>query len=448
MARRRPTPTSRDIVMVWLDDFSPHAAQLWTDPERTPTLARLTGEGLHLASASGSTPRCCPGRVNLLTGRWSHHSGVTENDMGPFRPRQSVHRRLAPAGYHTLFAGKYLNRLPAYTRDEDGMLPYAAGWDEFDVLWNNHGAFYDYPLWTRDGVQRHGSEARDHSTRVVTERLVDHIRAAPPEQPLFAIASLFHGHDPNLPLRRFDGDPSCAGEAWTSPSYDEEDVSDKPSHIQVLPRLGGAAYDLVSRCEEMLSVEWSVRRILDALEEVDRLDDTLVIFSADNGWLMGEHRIEDKKAPYATPVPLYLWWPARWPAPRTISEPVSSVDIAPTLCALAGCRLPRVDGLDLLPLLDGETDALDRRYVYEESLHDTSITPGWVGLRTTNGYAPDERWVYTEYASGEVELYDLLSDPWQLQNLAGDGATNETETALRELLLTEVVEPNEVRFRG
>jgi arylsulfatase A-like enzyme len=438
-----------DIVVIYVDDFPQQLTELWSDPTRTPALARFVDDGLWLEAASGSTPTCCPGRVNTLTGTWGHRSGVTENDMAAYDPADTIAVRLQEQGYRTYFGGKFLNRLPRYVRPPSSVERYAAGWDEFDVGLTNHGAYYDYPLWTRsDGRVRHGDAETDHSTYVVTNLMTEHIRATPPEEPIFAFLSLFDGHAPYEPMPRFVGDPACTDVApWAGPAYDEADVSDKPAWVQALPRLAEPAYDLRTRCEEVLTIDWAVAEVTAALEEAGRLDDTLLVFTADNGYLIGDHRITDKLVPYATPVPLYVRWPARWgDEARTIDEPVSNVDLAPTFCALAGCDPGDVDGLDLTSLLDGEVTALGRRFIYEEYLHTKRDRPAWYGLRTTGGYAPDGRWAYTEYDTGEVELYDLVADPWQLENVAGAPEHAALRDDLAAMLHDEVIVPDGVTY--
>ena len=446
-ARESTHATKPNIVVIYMDDFSPGAPQLWNDAERTPALARFVNEGTWFASGSGSTPRCGPARGNTLTGRWSHNTGVTENDVGPYQPRMSVASKLQERGYHTLFGGKYFNALRRHTPEEKMVERYAESWDQFDPIWLNDGKFYDYPLWTRDGVERYGSNPRDHSTFVLTERMQQHILDAPADEPIFAFLSLYDGHDPSLPLPRFEGAKECRGETWWGPAFNEEDVSDKPRHIRLHRLVDDEAYDLQTRCEEALTVDWATGRIMKTLKETGRLDDTVFVFTADNGWMMQEHRINDKKVPYSTPVPLYVHWPAQWAdAPRQIDEPVSNVDLAPTFCDLAGCGIKHADGLSLLPLLDGETDALERTFVYEESLHDKGLSPAWYGLRTTKAFDPEARWAYTEYSTGERELYDLITDPDQLDNRAGQAEFSGIEADLRKLLRRRVIKPDAVEF--
>jgi len=428
LAREGTQATKPNIVVIYVDDFSPGAPQLWNDAERTPALARFVDEGTWFISGSGSTPRCGPARANN-------------------QPRMSVASKLQERGYHTLFGGKYFNALRRHTPEEKMVKRYAENWDQFDPIWLNDGKFYDYPLWTRDGVERHGDRPRDHSTFVVTERMQQHILDAPADGPVFAVLSLYDGHDPNLPLPRFAGAEECRGETWWGPAFNEKDVSDKPRHIRLQRLVDDEAYDLQARCEEALTVDWATGRIMKALEQTGRLDDTVFVFTADNGWMMQEHRIDDKKVPYSTPVPLYVHWPAQWAdAPREIDEPVSNVDLAPTFCDLAGCGIKHADGLSLLPLLDGEADALERTFIYEESLHDKGLSPAWYGLRTTKAFDPEARWAYTEYSTGERELYDLVADPDQLENRAGQSEYAEIEADLRKLLRRQVIKPDKVEF--
>src|SRR5687768_13012635 len=109
-ARAEAAPPRPDIVVLYMDDFSPTVARLWSSSRRTPALARFVDHGIRLR-ASGSTPLCCPARANLLTGRYGHRNGVTRNGIGRFDPGSTVAVRLSRVGYRTAFVGKFLNRL-------------------------------------------------------------------------------------------------------------------------------------------------------------------------------------------------------------------------------------------------------------------------------------------------------------------------------------------------
>ncbi len=228
----------------------------------------------------------------------------------------------------------------------------ATWWDAFDVMWEDQGRFYDWTQYRKDDTVYYGTDPSSHSSRVAAERAVEHIAETPADQPLFLFISLVDGHIPVTPMPRHVDDPACADvEPWQGPAYNEADVSDKPSHIQARPLLAAESYDLVPRCEQSLTSDWVVGKVTRALRDAGRLDDTLQILTADNGWLMGDNRIEGKTFPYATPVPLYVRWPAELDAQRrTVEEPVSNLDWLPTFCELAGCGVPNADGLSIVPL--------------------------------------------------------------------------------------------------
>ena len=439
-----------DIMFIYIDDMSPKATRLWSSCRRTPALCKFVKQGIWLKNAGASTPRCCPARVNAYTGRWSHNNGVTENDAGPFRPRQSVAVKLQKRGYYTVHHGKFLNNFPHYTPTRKSVFKYAKGWNVFDINWSHHGKFYNYSLWTKSGVEKHGNKPRDHSSLVAARKVAKHIRNAPKNKPLFAFVALYDGHAPYQPMARFERHEKCQDiKPWTGPSFNEEDVSDKPKYIRDLPIRSISSYNLRTRCEAILTVDFVTQKIRKALKQTGRLKNTLLIFTADNGWLMNEHRAVGKLLPYSTPVPLYMLWPRKWGnTKRIIREPVSNVDLAPTFCAIAGCKMGRADGINLLPLLNGRVDRLNRLFIYEENLHPGGNTrPSWYGIRTTHKYS-DVLWAYTEYANGEEELYNLSEDPHELENLANRPAFAAKVKELHDMLHQQVIKPDGVKFRS
>lgn len=416
-----------NIVMFYLDDFAPRPRSLWSDPERTPHLARFVERGVRFDNAIVSTPLCGPSRAGLLTGRYGHSSGVVANDAAPYRANNDIARKLGDEGYRTLYVGKHINRLAESRRTRSQMDRLAQNWDAFDVMWEDQGKFYDWLQYRKDISVRYGSESGDHSSRVAAERAAVHIAETPEDQPLFLLVSLVDGHIPITPMQRHVDHEACADvEPWSGPAFNEPDVSDKPSFIQATPPLPMTAYDLVPRCEQSLTIDWVIGRVNAALRDAGRLDDTLQVLTADNGWLMGDHRIEGKTYPYATPVPAYVRWPAvLGTGKRVIEEPVTNLDWLPTFCELAGCGVRRGDGMSLLPLLLGETDRLERKFLFVELLYDNSrypedprARPAYTGVETTLGYS-DTRWAFTRYRNGEAELYNLSEDPDRLQNLYG-----------------------------
>ncbi len=181
----------------------------------------------------------------------------------------------------------------------------------------------------------------------------------------------------------------------------------------------------------------------DELQAEGRLDNTLLVFSTDNGMAWGQHRMSLKELPYATHVPLYMAWPARWGSrPRTVDEYTSNIDMAPTFCDAGGCALGPYptgqsgpDGVSLLPLLDGRVPNLGRDALLETEWRKHP----WAAVRTTN-LNPLGLWHYVEYQSGFRELYNLApdADPWEMDNVAYDpdhaGLISQLHVRLIELL--------------
>jgi N-acetylglucosamine-6-sulfatase len=452
-ARPAQAASQPNIVLIHIDDWSPKVKRLWTDPDRTPALAKFVKAGVEFRNTTGSTPLCSPGRANMITGQWGHNNGVTTNNPRQYDPSDNLSIKVRDAGYHTIFGGKFLIKMERHFPTRSDVQPFARGWDRYDLVWKrtsrDKAYYYQYLLWTKARTIYHGAKARDHSTKVVAQRVAGHIRNAPADKPVFVEMSLFDGHKPNLPMKQFIGHPKCRNVGgWSGLGYNEWDVKDKPAWVRAQPRLKSRSYPLRKACEEIMTVDWAVQKVRNALASQGRLANTLMMFTADNGWMLGEHRLlGGKRVPYATPIPLYVRWPAQIGNSRRLeTERVSNVDIAPTICAAAGCSLPEADGMSLLPIIKGNADRVDRLFVHEEFLDSVPPAPGWYSIRTTRKYSTSRRWVYTEYRTGARELYDLSSDPGQLRNLIKDPRYKARAAELRELLHSQVIGPDDVRW--
>ena len=194
-----------DIVVIYLDDVDPHDARLWKNPKRTPTLSSMFAKaGVQFTSAVSETPLCSPGRAATLTGQHTVNHGVAENVAAPFDPRVSIATELDGSGYQTIFVGKYLNQLRDEVKPRQ-LKRHAKAWDAFDIIYENNGKFFDYTMWSPEGGRRkYGSGKSDHSTLVTKRKLVEQLKAAPDDQPLFAFASIYDLHQPNLPAQKYE----------------------------------------------------------------------------------------------------------------------------------------------------------------------------------------------------------------------------------------------------
>jgi len=444
-ARQKRLADSRpDIVMLMVDDLAEMDLRVW---ERLPTIRRLFLEqGVRFTEYIGNNPLCCPGRANVLTGQWSVHHGVIRNDARLLDPSTTIATELAQTGYWTAIVGKYLNLTH---RLADKTPP---GWDHA-LIYN--GGYRPQWYWTDGVLHRDGSSADAYMTDIIADQAVAWIDEAPPDDPLFLFLTPYGPHASGLkgvkgsnyfplPAPRHLQDPRCKGIApWNPPGYDEAVVTDKPAYIRRLPRLPWAnGWPLRTTCESLLSVDEMLGRVVDELETQGRTN-VLFVLTGDNGMTFGAHRWTEKKVPYAAPLPLFMHWSSRLgDTPRTIDGLATNVDLAPTLCAVAGCTMGPyanghgTDGMSLLPLLDGSKDDLDRAGVRIEDLSPSLLKPAtfrgvWTSRTWTHG-----RWLYVQYSSGERELYPLETDPWMLRNQAGKPRWATVERDLRTLLRT------------
>jgi arylsulfatase A-like enzyme len=289
---------------------------------------------------------CCPSRATILTGLYAHNNGIKGNkppDGGfeKFRDEgleeSTIAARLQEEGYRTTYLGKYLN---GYGEDDPTHVP--PGWDEWYGKLNEQ-KLYDYSINENGEVVSYGSEPEDFYTDVLSGQATEFVRRAAPEnQPFFAFVAPTVLHGPATPAERHEG--AFAGEEVPKPpSFNEEDVSDKPSWRQDTERLSEEEISELDayhqkRLESMLAVDEMVGSLVDELEAAGELDNTYIAFTSDNGWLAGVHCFEsgkDRAYEESARVPLFVRGPGV-PAEAEVEELALNTDFAPTLPELAG----------------------------------------------------------------------------------------------------------------
>jgi arylsulfatase A-like enzyme len=429
-----PAPERPNIVLIVTDDQDTRSL------DAMPAVrARIGQEGIAFENAFVSESLCCPSRATLLTGLYAHNHGVRSNvppagGFPAFRSREpsTLATWLQKAGYRTALLGKYLNGYPA--PGEERHVP--PGWDEWQAVFSSRGSdnYFDYTINENGTLVEYGHAAADYSTDVLAERAVRLL-----ERPAFGDGPFFMLVTPTAPHSSATAAPRHEGlfvglEMPRGPSFDEEDVSDKPAYVKGQERVGKRELEQLERRfrrrrRTLVAVDEMVERIVSTLEARGLLQRTFVLFTSDNGWFDGEHRfVRGKAAPYdeSTRVPLLVRGPG---VPRGARREhlVVNVDLAPTLADMAGARPGGdVDGRSLLPLLTSSPPPASswRQDLLLEywPLDPEEGIPGFVGLRSA-------RRLYVEYATGEKELYDLPEDPFQLDNVYG-----KTDKALREQL--------------
>ena len=391
----------------------PNILVIMTDDQTAPSTrampavtTRLCVNGVRFPHAFTATPICGPARGSMLTGKYSHNTGVTDTARAYEQMQQNnfapttIAKRLRDAGYRTGLFGKYQNGYEAST------VP--IGWDRWFAMLEpfNRGETY---WFNSNGETREYSRDADNETDVIANNADAFIRND--DRPWFAYVCPHEPHGPYFPAPRHAD--AFKGETWDPASEGEADLSDKPQQIREEP-----AYSDVEEAQnernyrgklrELASVDDMVDRLLDTLRDRGQLDNTLIIYLSDNGELFGEHRLDRKNLPYdeAARVPFIVRGPG---VQRGVvgNALVSQVDLAPTIADVAGVPRVGMDGRSLLPLLRGETPE------WRRSLYIENIVEGWFSLRTPTHW-------YTEWDDGSVELYDLRSDPDQMRSVHRD----------------------------
>jgi arylsulfatase A-like enzyme len=401
--------TQPTIVLIVTDD------QRWDTLWAMPNVRReLMAHGVTFSNAFVTTPLCCPSRASTLTGQYAHTTGVWQNGgplggFGRFRDRSTVATSLHRAGYRTGLFGKYLNRY------EGTYVP--PGWDRwvaFGDAVDPYDLYYRYTLNIDGRLQSFGVGPGAHSLNVLTKEAFSFILGE--RGPLFVY---FAPYTPHTPVKPAPEDRDAFGQLpfRSAPSYDEGDVSDKPRWVQNLPRLDAATG---SRLENryrrvpaaLLGLDRAVGALIEALRETGRLENSLIVFTSDNGIHLGEHRWTDKGTPYeeSIRVPFVVRFDQMIRSPRRDPHLVLNIDLGPTFAAAAGVTSSGAEGRNLLPLLRSGSADWRRDFLFEQAR--LFGVPGYCGLRS-------ERLSYIRYTTGEEELYDVARDPFQLENLAG-----------------------------
>ncbi len=429
----RPTPDRRpNIVLILTDDQSPDS--LPHDPAVMPEFQSMIQDPadhwVTFPNTFLNTPLCCPSRASILTGRYSHHTGVRTNFDGQRLDESSnIATWLHGAGYHTGLVGKYVNGYPYGT---GRYVP--AGWDTW--LAKKQGrqetAYYRYTSIDQGFPVYHGDGPANYSTTVLQSATDSFIASAPADRPFFLEVSTSAPHRPFTPAPQ---DVGAYGSmpVRAPPSMGERDVSDKPAWVRAMLPFGPGSRAAVNAMrrgsfESLIAVDRMVASVIAALRDRGALDNTVVVFMTDNGFSFGEHRWVGKTCEYDECIrtPFVVRYPGA--TPHVDRHLVSNVDLAPTFAELAGVRPQTpVDGLSLVPLLRGDPSVPRRAGVLSEYVGDDKV-PTWWEVRTAD-------FAYVELATGERELYDLTgvvgpADPYEVDNRAGDPAYAQAEAAL------------------
>ena len=450
-------PVRPNIVVIQTDDQTAASFNRHTMPA---TMRLLADRGTSFSEYVVASPLCCPSRASLETGQYPHNHGIVSNSPGYSElvgKHNTLPTWLGRAGYRTAHVGKYLNNYEKFARDGAESAP---GWDEWVTLLKPY-SYFDYELAENGERVRYGDGRGDYVTTVLNRQATRIVKEfAADEAPFYLQLDQFAPHGQAVEQRG-----SCGRTALplpgdfrrfareklpVPPSFDEDDISDKPPFRRLLQRLPagrvqGIRDNYRCRIATLRAVDRGVARIHRALGRAGELDQTVIVFTSDNGFLQGEHRIPAQKAQAfeeAIRVPLVVRAPdsvraGTRRAPRVDAQ-VSNIDLAPTFLELAGAppcrdanRCRTLDGRSLVPLLQRRQETWPRRrgiLTTFESGHRRNTrsescafgairTPEFTYVKHT---AVPDRDTGLCGPADERELYDLRTDPYQLHNLDRD----------------------------
>lgn len=467
-----------NVVIVLADDLDTHSLTRMVNLGLMPALkSKVIDQSTRFSNSFVTTSWCCPSRATLLTGLYSHNHRVLTNS----RPLGGVHRFddssslatwLQKSGYRTGLVGKYFNNYgndkdPTTPVDDVGYVP--PGWNDWQGLMDQSSpglrAFqmYNYTINDNGRLVRHGSAAADYQTDVIARRARQFVVESETNdaRPFFLLVAPTAPHlEEPTPVMA-----GCVGSPWEAtirpaprhagtlpsavqlprpPNFNEPNLADKPSWFRQVPSMtsrdiGCLQRQYRGRLASLRAIDDLVRNLVETLQAHGEWANTVFVFTSDNGFFYGQHRLADKVLGYeeSIRVPLYIRAPG-FPSQAT-TRTVLNNDLAPTVTAFAGISPGlRVDGRSLLPLLRNPGETRWRRRFLVEYLGpvETTIVPPKVpfsAVRTTNlsqGSPPNQVYVEWHDGLGSSEFYDLGSDRYQLASQHANPAWAPVRNAL------------------
>jgi N-acetylglucosamine-6-sulfatase len=454
--------TRPNIVMILSDDLDDRISPFWDratsqglDDPLKKTRALIVDKGVRFTNAFAPTPICCPARSTLLTGLYGHNTGVLTN-AGPYggwqtfvnngNEQKTVAVQMQAAGYNTGLIGKYLNGIEA----DPTHIP--VGWSSWQAFVDNNSYVgYGYTVNENGTLVKYGGpneKAPDggdnYATDVVSRKAVAFLNNAKqtPDQPFFLYVAPTAPHLPLPPAPRDAHNPYEHADSPQPPNFQEADVSDKSPWLRSNADLRAAEVaswnpiDYRNRQGSLYALDDLVASVIDTLKKNGQLDNTYVIFTSDNGYNLGAHRLIHKMVPYeeSIRVPLAIRGPGV-PAGVKRPEMAAEIDFTPTVLGWAAVQpTSELDGMSWQPLLSTSavshwrTDLL-LQYVENGAANGIAAemppsVPVLLGQDIPSYRAlRNQDYLYADFTAPgadqvhQYELYDLKKDPYELFNL-------------------------------
>ncbi|HTM24114.1 MAG TPA: sulfatase [Vicinamibacterales bacterium] len=461
---RAPAAERPNIIYIMSDDHAAHAIGAYgSHVNKTPNIDRLAREGAILTNVFATNSICTPSRATILTGQYSHLNGVTMFNRFD-SSRMTVAKLLQAAGYYTGMIGKWhLGSDPA-------------GFDHWEIL-PGQGVYMDPVFYTAADEKTYTGR---YVTDVLTELGIDFIRQRPKNKPFFLMLHHKAPHRPWEPdaqhAAHFSGqwipEPETLNDTYetrTDALHENmqrvaKDLTRRDLKLTPPPELEGRDRNVwlntkpdsvatqvdgktVTLTGEALarwkyqrymqdylatvqSVDDSVGRVLEFLDRNGLAKNTIVIYTSDQGFFLGDHGLFDKRFMYeeSLRMPFLVRWPAAIKPGTRIDAMALNVDFAPTFLDAAGVAVPdAMQGRSLLPLLRGRTPPGWRTSMYYRYYHD----PGDHNTRAHYGVRTRTHKLIYFWKKDQWELFDLVNDPQEMHNLYGQPGQEALTAALK-----------------
>jgi arylsulfatase A-like enzyme len=410
---------------------------------KTPNMDRIANEGAYFTNCFVTNSLCGPSRATCLTGKYSHNTGVRINEGTFPLEEKTILETARDSGYLSAFVGKWHNKKWGRDRGFDYYFGFRGQGQYYDpLIQENDGAEKVYPGWVED---------------ILADKTIGFIqRAAREKKPFFACHWFKTPHQECNPPERLKD--LFKDVTFPKPRTFSTGYAGKPKAVREADmKIGGQGpTSYVQDWDEFMrnyyrvlkGVDENVGRILDTLDGLGLAQNTLVIFTSDNGYFHGEHGFFDKRLMYepSLRIPLVVRYPEKIKPGTLVEEFALNVDFAPTILDYAGLPVPGdADGRSLRPLLEGHTVEWRQDFLYEYYAY-----PDWHYVKPNKGVR-GKKWKYIEYydfPEHEYELYDMVNDTDEEHNLVDDPAYREVVETMRRRLVelrTETHDPD-LRF--
>lgn len=388
---------------------------------QTPNIDRIRGEGALFTNAFVTTSLCAPSRASILTGCCASRHGINTNDRGDFDPQKTPHfpLLLQAAGYKTGFVGKWHLGNDDYPRK---------GFDYW-LGFKGQGRYFN-PQVNENGKR---FKEKGYVTDILTEYALGFLHRQMKDTPFCLYLSHKAVHSRFEPAPRHKS--LYPNENIPEPASYRDNLENKPAWqrrkarfvIRSNEKIPGSipvnapwtgSSTLMNYMRTLSAVDEGIGKILGKLETMGELDNTVIVFSSDNGYMMSEHRYGDKRLAYeeSIRIPMLMRFPKLVKAGTSVDKMVLNIDIAPTFLDIAGVKIPdSVQGMSMIPLLGGHPTQWRTSFLYSYWMDRVPSIPRIVGVRTG-----DFKLVRCPDIDDVDEMYDLKTDIHELNNLARD----------------------------